>query len=70
MEELDRTIQDGIWIGISDREPDMLYLLSSTDFMCNNDILYDIDNSIEKNISSRISIYYKNIMYNLYKTKN
>lgn len=48
MEELDRTIQDGIWIGISDREPDMLYLLSSTDFMCNNDILYDIDNSIEK----------------------
>jgi multidrug efflux pump subunit AcrA (membrane-fusion protein) len=44
--------QKGLWTGIEDRSPDMLYALSSTDLMCSYDILYDYDSVMEGMIKS------------------
>ena len=45
-EEVDENTQKGLWVGIQDKLPDTLYALSSTDLMCNYDILYDYDSVI------------------------
>lgn len=50
-EELYANVQNGIFIGISDREPDLMYYMSSTSYMCNYDSLYDYD-SIYSNMFS------------------
>ena len=50
-EELYANVQNGIFIGISDREPDLMYYMSSTSHMCNYDSLYDYD-SIYSNMFS------------------
>lgn len=52
VEEIAENTQKGLWTGIKDRSPDMLYALSSTDFMCNYDILYDYDSVMEGTIKS------------------
>ena len=52
MEEIDENTNPGLWMGIDDRLPDMLYLMSSTEAMCNNDILYDYDSVMEGMIKS------------------
>lgn len=49
LEELLSTLQQGIWIGIDDKDPEMFYRMAcDTDVMCNTDILYDIDSLIER----------------------
>ena len=50
-EELYANVQNGIFIGISDREPDLMYYMSSASYMCNYDSLYDYD-SIYSNMFS------------------
>lgn len=50
-EELYANVQNGIFIGISDREPDLMYYMSSASYMCNYDSLYDYD-SIYNNMFS------------------
>ena len=50
--ELYANIQEGIWVGISDREPELLYYMSSTDYMCNYDSLYDYYGVIDAAIGS------------------
>ena len=50
--ELYANIQKGIWIGIEDREPELLYYMSSTDYMCNYNSLYDYDSLIDRSITS------------------
>lgn len=50
--ELYANIQKGMWIGISDREPELLYYMSSTDYMCNYNSLYDYDGVIDAAIGS------------------
>ena len=52
MEEIDENTNPGLWMGIDDRSPDMLYLMSSTEAMCNYDLLYDYDNVINNQIRS------------------
>lgn len=52
VEEIAENTQKGLWVGIDDRSPDMLYALSSTDLMCNYDILYDYDSVMEGMIKS------------------
>ena len=52
IEEIDENTSPGLWMGIDDRLPDMLYLMSSTDVMCNNDLLYDYDSVIDSQIRS------------------
>lgn len=52
VEEIAENTQKGLWTGIEDRSPDMLYALSSTDLMCNYDILYDYDSVMEGMIKS------------------
>ena len=49
LEELLSTLQQGIWIGIDDKDPELFYRMAcDTDVMCNNDILYDVDGLIER----------------------
>lgn len=50
--ELYANIQKGMWIGIADREPELLYYMSSTDYMCNYNSLYDYDSLIDRSITS------------------
>lgn len=52
VEEIAENTQKGLWVGIEDRLPDMLYTLSSTDLMCSYDILYDYDSVMEGMIKS------------------
>ena len=52
MEEIDENTNPGLWMGIDDRSPDMLYLMSSTEAMCNYDLLYNYDNVMEGMIKS------------------
>ena len=52
VEEIAENTQKGLWTGIKDRSPDMLYALSSTDLMCSYDILYDYDSVMEGMIKS------------------
>lgn len=52
LKKLTENVQQGIWMGIEDRMPDTLYMMSSTDIMCNYAILYDYDGMIDGQISS------------------
>ena len=52
VEEIAENTQKGLWVGIKDRSPDMLYALSSTDLMCSYDTLYDYDSVMEGMIKS------------------
>ena len=52
VKEIDENTSPGLWMGIDDRLPDMLYLMSSTDAMCNYDLLYDYDSVIDSQIRS------------------
>ena len=52
VEEIAENTQKGLWVGIEDRSPDILYALSSTDLMCSYDILYDYDSVMESVIKS------------------
>lgn len=52
VEEIAENTQKGLWTGIEDRSPDILYALSSTDLMCSYDILYDYDSVMEGMIKS------------------
>ena len=52
LEEATKDIKQGIWLGNKVLEPDMLYMMSSTDVMCSNDILYDYDSLIDSSIRS------------------
>ena len=52
IDEINENTQPGLWMGIDDRLPDMLYLMSSTDAMCNYDLLYDYDSVMEGMIKS------------------
>ena len=44
--------QNGLWIGVEDRSPELLYAMSSTQMMCNYDLLYDYDGLIDGQIKS------------------
>lgn len=53
MEEMYSTIQNSsVWLGISDRDPEMMYAMSNTQLMCNYDLLYDYDGLIDNKIKS------------------
>ena len=52
VEEIAENTQKGLWTGIEDRSPDILYALSSTDLMCSYDILYDYDSVMEGMLKS------------------
>ena len=52
IKEIEKNTHQGLWVGIQDRTPDMLYALSSTDMMCNYSILYDYDGLIDGQIAS------------------
>lgn len=52
MEEMYNSLGSGLWLGVSDREPEMLYALSNTQMMCNYDLLYDYDGLIDGQIKS------------------
>ena len=52
LEEIADNTQQGLWMGIQDRDPELLYAMSSTAMMCNYDILYDYDGLIDGQITS------------------
>lgn len=52
LEEIADNTQQGLWMGIQDRDPELLYAMSSTAMMCNYDILYDYDGLIDRQITS------------------
>lgn len=52
LEEIYENAQQGLWMGVYDRDPELLYAMSSTDMMCNYSILYDYDGMIDGQISS------------------
>lgn len=52
LQEIADNTQQGLWMGIQDRSPELLYAMSSTDMMCNYDILYDYDGMFEGKIAS------------------
>lgn len=52
LKEVANQTQQGLWMGIQDRTPDMLYTMSSTALMCNYSILYDYDGMYEGKINS------------------
>lgn len=52
IKEIEKNTHQGLWVGIQDRTPDMLYALSSTDMMCNYSLLYDYDGLIDGQIAS------------------
>lgn len=52
IKDMHASMQEGLWMGIQDRTPDMLYALSSTDMMCNYDILFDYDEMYAGKINS------------------
>jgi hypothetical protein len=52
LQEMYDSLQSGLWMGVADRSPDMLYAMSSTQMMCNYDLLYDYDSLIDGQIKS------------------
>lgn len=52
LKEIADNTQQGLWMGIQDRSPELLYAMSSTAMMCNYDILYDYDGLIDGQIAS------------------
>lgn len=52
LEEISDNTQQGLWMGVYDRDPELLYAMSSTAMMCNNDILYDYDGMYDGMIAS------------------
>ena len=52
MKEIADNTQQGLWMGIQDRSPELLYAMSSTAMMCSYDILYDYDGLIDGQIAS------------------
>lgn len=52
LQEMYDSLQSGLWMGVADRSPDMLYAMSSTQMMCNYDLLYDYDGLIDGQIKS------------------
>lgn len=52
LQEMYDSLQSGLWMGVADRSPDMLYAMSSTQMMCNYDLLYDYDSLIDGKIKS------------------
>lgn len=52
LKEIADNTQQGLWMGIEDRSPELLYAMSSTEMMCNYDILYDYDGLIDGQITS------------------
>lgn len=52
LKEIADNTQQGLWMGIEDRSPELLYAMSSTEMMCNYDILYDYDGLIDGQIAS------------------
>lgn len=52
LQEIADNTQQGLWMGVQDRDPELLYALSSTAMMCNYDILYDYDGLIDGQIAS------------------
>ena len=52
VQEMYDSMQGGLWMGVADRSPDMLYAMSSTQMMCNYDLLYDYDGLIDGQIKS------------------
>lgn len=52
LEEIYDNTQQGLWMGVYDRDPELLYAMSSTAMMCNNDILYDYDGMYDGMIAS------------------
>ena len=52
MQEMYDSMQNGLWMGVEDRSPELLYAMSSTQMMCNYDLLYDYDGLIDGQIKS------------------
>ena len=52
LKEIADNTQQGLWMGIQDRSPELLYAMSSTEMMCNYDVLYDYDGLIDGQIAS------------------
>ena len=52
LKKLEESMQQGLWMGVSDRDPELLYAMSSTDTMCNYDVLYDYDGMYDRKIRS------------------
>lgn len=52
LKEIADNTQQGLWMGIQDRSPELLYAMSSTSMMCNYDVLYDYDGLIDGQIAS------------------
>lgn len=52
LKEIADNTQQGLWMGVEDRSPELLYAMSSTAMMCNYDILYDYDGLIDGQIAS------------------
>jgi len=52
LEEIYENTQQGLWMGVYDRDPELLYAMSSTAMMCNYDILYDYDGMYDGMIAS------------------
>lgn len=52
LSEIAEETQQGLWMGVQDREPELLYAMNSTALMCNYDILYDYDGMYEGKINS------------------
>lgn len=52
IKEIADNTKQGLWMGIQDRDPELLYAMSSTAMMCNYDILYDYDGLIDGQITS------------------
>lgn len=52
LQEIADNTQQGLWMGVEDRSPELLYAMSSTEMMCNYDVLYDYDELIDGQIAS------------------
>ena len=52
LKEIAENTQQGLWMGVEDRSPELLYAMSSTAMMCNYDILYDYDGLFDRQIAS------------------
>ena len=52
LDEIAENTQQGLWMGIQDRDPELMYAMSSISLMCNYDILYDYDGMYDSKIRS------------------
>lgn len=52
LKEIAENTQQGLWMGVEDRSPELLYAMSSTAMMCNYDVLYDYDGLFDRQIAS------------------